>query len=212
MRLALSVALIALLGCKSSASESDGDDRVLYRLEGALNGVHDIEAEPAATSEPIERTDEAFGGARIGCSVVNASDRDPDRGQVFVLSAVENYGEQHGAGVYLKVQRFQGIGSYTLTSESDGRAWVFDRGHIQACARSGDRSCYQGVEGCTLNVTRWDFGAGAAQRPSGYPDAVSVGIAEGSFSCRRLVNTTTNATVSIVTGTFRCHAGDWTKK
>jgi hypothetical protein len=207
MRSVFAVTLFALFGCKSS--NEDADDRVLYRLEGALNGAHDIEAIPGMPGESIDQTDGGFGGARIGCSLVNATDDDTARGQVFLLSAVENYGEVHGAGVYLKVQNFHGAGSYALAA--GGRAWVFDLGHIQACARAGDQSCYQGVDGCTIEVTKWDFAPGVAQRPAGYPESVSMGIAEGSFTCRRLVNATTSATVSIITGSFRCHAGDWTK-
>lgn len=209
MKAALSLLLVASLGC--AKSEEPNDDTVAYKLDGALSAVHQVRAVPGATSESLERTDGAWGDARIGCTLVNESDNDPARGKVFVLSAVENYGEEHGAGLYLKVKGFGGAGSYALDSGAGGQAWVFDSGHIQACARAGDRSCYQGVDGCTVNVTRWDFSPGVAQRPAGYPEGVAFGVAEGTFSCRRLVNETSNAAVRIVTGTFKCHAGDWTK-
>jgi len=210
MRVALPLLLIGLIGC--ARAKSADDDRVAYRLQGALSGVHDIEVEPLAASEPVDQTTGAWGDARIGCSMVNASDDDVARGQVFVLSAVENYGEQHGAGLYVKVQDFRGVGRYALDSGAGGRAWVFDRAHVQACARDGDRACFQGVEGCTVDVTRWDFRPGVAERPAGYPAAVGYGIAEGTFACRRLVNGASNQAVSIVTGVFKCHAGDWTKR
>ena len=111
----------------------------------------------------------------------------------------------------MKVQDFKGVGHYALDSGAGGRAWVFDKAHIQACVRDSDTSCFQGVEGCAVEVTRWDFSAGVASKPAGYPESVTVGVAEGNFACRRLVNGSLNQAVSITTGTFKCHAGDWTK-
>jgi hypothetical protein len=214
VKLALTLVLLSgALGCSSSDDESSAnDDRVAYRLDGALKSVHNIEAAPGMMSESLDQPSDAWGQARIGCSLVNETDKDPSRGQVFVLSAVENYGEEHGAGIYLKVQQFGGVGQYALDTGAGGRAWVFDKAHIQACARAGDTSCFQGVEGCTVDVTRWDFTPGAAEKPAGYPEPVTVGIAEGTFTCRRLVNGSLNQSVSITTGTFKCHAGDWTKQ
>lgn len=209
MRVALALALVSVLGCASS--EEPNNDVVSYRVDGALTGLHQIQAEPGSASESLTQTKGAWGDARIGCSMVNASDSDPSRGKVFVLSAVENYGEEHGAGVYMKVRGFTGAGSYALDSGAGGQTWVFDNAHIQACARAGDRTCFQGVEGCTMNVTRWDFAPGVAERPAGYPEQVAFGVAEGTFSCRRLVNDASSTSVSIPTGTFRCHVGDWTK-
>jgi hypothetical protein len=209
VKAALSVTMMLFLGCAST--EEKQEDTVIYRLEGAVKAVHLIHAEPGAPSDDIAEAEGAFGQARIGCTLVNASDNVPARGQVFVVSAVENYGEEHGAGVYLKVRDFKGVGSYALDSGAGGQAWVFDEAHIQSCAREGDRYCYQGVEGCTVNVTRWDFAPGVAAKPAGYPANVTVGVAEGTFSCRRLVNKTSNTSVTIERGSFKCHASDWTK-
>jgi hypothetical protein len=211
-RVSLALAL-AIVGCGQHTDVSrarvvrPGDDRVAYQLQGAIDAPREFTATAGALSETAGTTSDAWGGSRIGCSLVNASDAAPARGKVVLISAVENFGEEHGAGIYLKVTDFVGVGRYALSD--GGRAWVFDRGHIQACARVGDRSCYQGADGCQVTVTRWDFTPGVAERPPGYPESVGVGLAEGTFECRTLGNEVTGETVSVVDGTFRCHAYDW---
>jgi hypothetical protein len=204
-------ALFALLlsACGSnSETQPAAVYRVAYRLEGALIGDRAIEADDDTALQSVENADK-WGGPRIGCSVVNVTDADPTKGQNFVLSAVENYGDEHGAGLYFKVQSFHGLGTYQLDQGPSGRAWVFDRSHVQACVREDDTSCFQGFDGCSITIREWDFRPGAVDRPAGYPTRVAFGRASGSFSCTRLINAKLATSVSVLHGTFHCRAQDW---
>ncbi|MBI2390628.1 MAG: hypothetical protein HYV09_13645 [Deltaproteobacteria bacterium] len=195
--------VLSALALASCGDDRDRDPlRVTFRLDGAISGVRSIVVDRTTATESVESGsatlmvgDGAFGGPRIACTQV---------GDTFVLSAVQNYGEAHGAGVYLKVKRFAGAGGYTL--DDGGRAWLFDRGHIQACTRDGDRTCYQAGDGCTLQVERWDVTPAGAPYPSG----VLAGEARGRFACGPLVNATTGGSVRILDGRFVCRAEDWT--
>lgn len=201
MRKLVLMSALVISACGSDDADHD-PHRVTFRLEGALSGVRSIMVEQSTTSESVESGsatlttgDGSFGGPRIACTQV---------GDTFVLSAVQNYGESHGAGVYLKVKGFTGAGTYGIAD--GGRAWLFDRGHIQACTRDGDRTCYQAADGCSLQVERWSVAAAGAP----YPTGVLAGEARGRFSCGPLVNATTGGSVRILDGRFFCRAEDWT--
>lgn len=207
-----SLCSLSSLSCGGGADD-DGPEPTYgasYALEGALNGPRVIRHDHAAPNERVDvpgpegSESPAFGGARVACSLVGEVDRAGSRG-VLVVSAVDNYGEEHGPGVYLRVVGFEGPGRYALDGERPGRVWLFDDAHVQTCVRPGDRKCYQGNDGCEVVVDRWDVSSTSASGPPG----VLYGEASGQFRCRSLVNATTGATVRIVQGSFWCPAGDW---
>jgi hypothetical protein len=214
LRALIATASVAVgLGCASDDNKTSSDV-VLFNFEGALTGMREIETDGATSHELLAAPNafggDTWGGPRIGCTVVNDSETDPSKGQVMVVSAVQNYGEEHGTGVYLRMPQFHGVGTYNL-EQIEGRAWTFDNAHIQSCVREDDVDCFQGNTGCQVNVDQWSFTpATNADRPSGYPPEVTFGVAKGTFSCARLVNRT-GLTVSLVRGVFSCRAQDWTQ-
>lgn len=181
MRLALS--LVLLVGC--SSSETTPSVSVSFRFEGAFRGVRSF----------VESDGQEPGGPRIACI------RNGDR---VMISAVKNYGQTHGPGLYLRVAHFTGPARYDFAG--DDRAWAFDDGHIQLCTRAGDRDCYQGSAGCVVQVDAWTVGPGDGSLPPG----VLVGEAWGTFSCASLSNAIAGASVAVQDGAFRCRAEDWT--
>jgi len=176
--------LLLLLGC-SHAAEAPDRMTVTFWLEGTLTGVRTF----------VVHDEQASSGPRIACT--------QSRGRL-VVSAVTNYGEVHGAGVYLRIAQFGGPARYDFGDED--RAWVFDDGHIQLCTRPDDRACFQGSKGCSVVVDSWTLAPGGPD----YPRGVLVGEATGSFTCSSLSNANTGATVGMRNGTFRCRAEDWT--
>ncbi len=212
MRRLAPLLLVSLAGCGGGDhDDAQAEFGVRYVLEGALRGPREIREDPGAPTERVdgrggELEADAFGGARVSCALVSELDREGSRG-VLVVSALENYGERHGAGIYLRVVDFRGVGRYALDAEPHGRVWVFDDGHVQACVRDGDASCFQGNDGCEVEVSRWEVSPDATSEPAG----VAWGVAHGTFRCRALGNATTGATVRIAAGEFHCRAGDWTR-
>ena len=175
--------LLLLMGCSSSSSQRDRIE-MSFRFEGALAGTRDIALLEDATAGP-----------RIAC-VLHKSE--------LVVSAVQNHGERHGTGVYLRVSPFHGPATYTFTDAD--RAWAFDDGHIQLCTRADDRACFQGSGGCSLTLDQWELGPAGESAPAG----VQVGVAHGRFDCPSLSNVNTAATIGVRDGFFRCRAEDWT--
>lgn len=171
-----------LVGCASSPPAPEND--VFFRFEGALVGARHLVA------------DDPDQGPRVACV---------QHGDELVISAVQNHGERHGTGVYLRVGRFLGVGRYAFGAAD--RAWAFDQGHIQLCTRADDRDCYQGYEGCTVNVDEFALHAAG----DAYPSGVRVGSASGRFDCPTLGNANTRTTIGVRDGTFRCRAEDWTR-
>jgi hypothetical protein len=213
MRTAFAILTVALLPWGCGRDEDLGEKYVVrYTLEGALAGDRKIAEDPLAPRErlgeqAISGTSPAFGGARVACTIVPKDDRDPDSPATFALSAVENYGDTRGIGVYVKTVGFAGVGTYAVADAATGAAFVFDDGHIQACVRAGDRSCYTATAGCTIEVARLSYDEGAAP-PGSFPGA-RWGEAEGSFRCESLVNRAAGRKVAIRGGSFRCRVSDW---
>lgn len=178
---------------------------VNFTMRGWLHKDVTIADDPNAS---FLRLTDKFSAPRVACVLVNNVDGGSSGGTKFVMTATETYGEVNGAGIFVKVDLFDGPGKYAITNPG-GRVWAYSDAHLQACTRAHDRLCYGGADGCTLTVDKLDFTPGIVAPIPGLPKGVRFGLGKGHVSCPQLQNPTTLKNIH-VEADFTCRAQDWT--